>query len=126
MPMGEWSLMDDKVKQIFLISFGIFALLIWHNYNQPSFHDSTEYREYQTYMNQKIQRIIDEKNGTAIQSERSISSGATNCIGCCPNHGGVICHNGKTVCKKGLSHLSFTCQNNGCNACPVINKLKKR
>lgn len=112
--------MDDRIKQIFLISFAVFALLIWSNYNQPSFHDSTENQEYRNYMNKKVERILENKQTNIIQEGRSISSEPANCLGCCRKRGGVICLNGKTVCKKDQSHLSFTCQNNGCNACPLL------
>ncbi|MDH5581004.1 MAG: hypothetical protein OEY33_03795 [Bdellovibrionales bacterium] len=112
--------MEDKTKQIFLVSFAIFALLIWHNYNQPTFHDSVVNQEYRTYMNKKVDRILGNKQTPLIKEGRFLSSEPANCLGCCRKRGGVTCLNGKTVCKKDKSHLSFTCRNNGCNACPVL------
>lgn len=116
MPFG--GLMEDRIKQFFLISFCVFALLIWHNFNQPNFYSSEEYSDYHNYINQKVERIISEKEGNIINTRATASENA-NCLGCCNDQGGVVCIGGKTTCKDG-GHLSYTCQNKGCNACPVL------
>ncbi len=45
-----------------------------------------------------------------------LTADASDCIGCCSGHGGVVCYNGVTKCADGTS-LSQTCINKGCDAC---------
>ena len=120
--------MEDRIKQIFLISFCLFALLVWYNLNQPNFYSSQDHKDYEDYIRQKVHRIVDPKHAKKESSKillnsRTFASEHGNCLGCCKKQGGVICHGGKTICGSG-SHLNFTCQNKGCNACPVL-KTKK-
>lgn len=58
------------------------------------------------------------ESGSSGSSGSSDEDCRTNgqCGGCCSNHDGVVCIDGKTMCGDG-SPLSETCRNKGCSAC---------
>ena len=123
--------MNDRVKQIFLVSFTLFALLMWKNISGPGFYSSQENLEYQEFMGKKVSRILekDKQQDSKIKKKflyntnthplRNLASKAGKCLGCCRDFGGVRCIHGKTYCKNG-NKLSEFCIQKGCNACPVL------
>ena len=121
--------MKDKVKQIFLVTFTLFGILMWQNINGPNFYSSQESKEYQEYMGKKVSRILNKANeaNNKLQSKthqkpfrlRGLASQRGDCLGCCRDSGGVLCLHGRTYCKNG-KELSEFCSQKGCNACPVL------
>jgi hypothetical protein len=125
--------MKDKVKQIFLVTFVLFSVLMWQNLSGPTFYSSQENDEYQEYMGKKISRILDKNQGMSLKDKqkllknalpmRSLAAKRGDCLGCCRDFGGVRCIHGKTYCKNG-NKLSEFCTQKGCNACPVLEGKK--
>ena len=109
--------MKDKVNQYYLISVILFTLLIWNDFNQPDFHLSSEQKDYNNFMKNKIVKIIEKNQKENLK--RTSAGFRESCIGCCKNEGGVICINGLTRCRNGLE-LNQQCQIRKCSACSIL------
>jgi hypothetical protein len=102
--------MKDKVKQIFLVTFVLFAVLMWQNLSGPTFYSSQESDEFQEYMGKKVSRILSKNQGMSKKKKQLLLRNALPMRGLATKRGD---------CKNG-SKLSGFCTQKGCNACPVL------
>jgi hypothetical protein len=133
--------MEDRTKQIFLVTFTLFALLVWVSSNEPGFYPGKVNDEYTDFMSKKVSKIVNQekeriknenlkftggliKNGgkdkpdevVPLRFPASTQDNYDNCGLCCLKNGGTICYSNKTYCRDGSTPTN-ECLEKGCDAC---------